>query len=106
MKKHEGYTPGVWSITWSSDGDAFKIVDWQNKAIAGWCDRLRPIKEHEANAKLMADIPLLVARVEALEGALDKAIVLLEELAELFYVRPSEIEGLRQTLKGKNHENG
>ena len=43
--------------------------------------------------------PLLAARVERLEAALNKAIVILEEVAELYFVRPSEIESIRQALE-------
>jgi len=84
MSKYDGHTPGPW--TYIDDGIAYdsEIVTIKG-VIAEIKDTYDGLPEHEflANARLIADAPMLAARVERLEALLDQTIYYLWQDPEL-----------------------
>ena len=82
MSKYDGHTPGPW--TYIDDGIAYdsEIVTIKG-VIAEIKDTYDGLPEHEflANARLIADAPMLAARVERLEAALKAFIESYERMS-------------------------
>lgn len=71
--KYDGHTPGPWSPTRGDYG--WEITRPDNRGgTATILDNSdgSGVSEHAANARLIADAPLLLARCKALEAALDR----------------------------------
>ena len=70
MGKYDGHTPGPWGTWYSEGGGPEKRAAIRSKN--GWW--IAPVVNGDANARLIADAPLLAARVEELEELLSRAL--------------------------------
>ena len=63
IDKYTGHTPAPWKHFYSVAGEVCEIISEKNGVVGRW--------ENRADARLMADAPLLLAEVKRLQKQLD-----------------------------------
>lgn len=90
-KKYEGHTPGPWEYTTSAIGKYPCGIFGYEDGVVEDCNELCnhasltpdwPRAEQEANARLIADAPALLAEVVRLRGAIEKTLAENAHLAD------------------------